>query len=50
MSKITESEIEKFAIELLEKQGYGYIYTSDIAPDLSVRERTQTCDILEGKY
>jgi hypothetical protein len=27
--KITESEIEKFAIELLEKQGYQYIYTPD---------------------
>jgi len=26
MSKITENEIEKFAIELLEKQGYQYIY------------------------
>jgi type I restriction enzyme R subunit len=34
-NKITESEIEKFAIELLEKQGYQYIYAPDIAPDLS---------------
>ena len=50
MTKITESAIEKFAIELFEKQGYGYIYTSDIAPGLSVRERTQTCDMPEGKY
>ena len=33
--KITESEIEKFAIELLEKQGYQYIYAPSIAPDLS---------------
>ena len=41
MSKITES-----TIELLEKQGYRYIY----APDMSVRERTQTCDMPEGKY
>jgi type I restriction enzyme, R subunit len=32
-NKITESEIEKFAIELLEKQGYQYIYAPDIAPD-----------------
>lgn len=33
MNKITESEIEKFAIELLEKQGYQYVYAPDIAPD-----------------
>ena len=33
MSKITESEIEKFAIELLKKQGYQYIYALSIAPD-----------------
>ena len=26
MNHITESAIEKFAIELLEKQGYLYIY------------------------
>jgi len=26
MPKITESEIEAFAIELLEKQGYHYLY------------------------
>jgi len=29
--KITESAIEKFTIELLEKQGYQYIYAPDIA-------------------
>ena len=40
--KTTESEIEKFAIELLEKQGYQYIYAPDIAPDLSV------CDAQAG--
>ncbi len=33
MNKITESAIEKFAIELLEKQGCHYIYAPDIAPD-----------------
>ena len=32
-SKITESSIETFAIELLEKHGYHYIYGPDIAPD-----------------
>ena len=33
MTKITESHIEKLAIELLEKQGFAYIYAPDIAPD-----------------
>ena len=33
MTKITENVIEKFCIELLEKQGYEYIYAPDIAPD-----------------
>lgn len=31
--KITESAVEKFAVELLEKQGYDYYYGPDIAPD-----------------
>ncbi len=31
MSKITESEIEQFAIELLESFNYEYIYGPDIA-------------------
>ena len=35
MTKITESAIEKFAIELLGKQSYQYIYASDIASALS---------------
>lgn len=30
MPKITESEIEAFAIELLEKQGYHYLYAPSI--------------------
>ena len=30
MTKITESEIEQFAIEFLEKQGYGYIHAPDV--------------------
>ncbi|MDD3592218.1 MAG: type I restriction endonuclease [Sulfurovum sp.] len=33
MEKITENEIELFAIELLEKLGYRYIYAPEIAPD-----------------
>ena len=39
MTKITESEIEKFAIDLLEKQGYQYIYAPSIAPDSDTPER-----------
>lgn len=31
--KITESAVEQFACELLEKQGYTYYYGPDIAPD-----------------
>ncbi len=42
MTKITESAIEKFAIELLEKQGYQYIYAPSIAPDLPA------CDAQSG--
>ena len=32
MNKITETQIVKFAIELLENQGYQYVYVPDIAP------------------
>jgi len=39
MNKITESEIDKFAIELLEKQGYRYIYAPPIAPDSDIPTR-----------
>ena len=39
-SRITESTIEKFAIELLKKQGYQYIYAPDIAPDASTSSAT----------
>ena len=38
MIRITESAIEKFAMELFEKQGYQYIYASDIAPDISASD------------
>ncbi len=34
MNKITESETEEFAIELLEKQGCQYTYAASIAPDV----------------
>jgi len=46
MTKITESAIEKFAIELLEKQGYQYIYAPSIAPDSDTPERQSFKDVL----
>ena len=33
MTKITENKIELFAIEFLEKQGFKYIYATNIAPN-----------------
>ena len=44
-NKITESAIEKFAIELLEKHGYQYIYGPDIAPDSETPERASFEDV-----
>jgi type I restriction enzyme R subunit len=45
-NKITESAIEKFAVELLETQGYHYIYAPDIAPDSETPERQSFEDVL----
>ncbi|MFV9630463.1 MAG: type I restriction endonuclease subunit R [Methanosarcinales archaeon] len=45
-NKITESEIEQFAIELLEHQGYQYIYAPDIAPDSDTPKRNRFEDVL----
>jgi len=45
-TKITESAIEKFAIELLERQGYQYIYGPDIAPEGEKPARSSFEDIL----
>ncbi len=39
MTQINEYHIEEFAIELLQKQGYQYIYAPDIAPDSEIPER-----------
>ncbi|MCG2589518.1 type I restriction endonuclease subunit R [Rhodohalobacter sulfatireducens] len=39
MTKITENAIEEFAIELLQKLGYQYIYGPNIAPDTERPER-----------
>jgi type I restriction enzyme R subunit len=46
MTKITENVIETFCIELLEKQGYEYIYAPDIAPDSDNPQRNSFEDIL----
>jgi type I restriction enzyme R subunit len=46
MSKITESEIESFAIELLEKRGYRYSCGPDIAPDGESPARASFADVL----
>ena len=46
MKKITESAIENFAIELLEKSGYQYIYAPSIDPDSDTPERRSFEDVL----
>lgn len=45
-TKITESQIEQFAVELLETQGYHYIYGPDIAPDSDTPARQSFEDVL----
>lgn len=39
MTHITEHSIEEFAIELLDKMGYEYVYAPNIAPDGETPER-----------
>jgi hypothetical protein len=46
MTRITESAIEEFAINLLEKQGYQYVYAPDIAPDSDTPERARFEDVI----
>ena len=46
MTKITENAIELFAIELLEKQGYNYIYAPNIAPDSDTPLRESFEDVI----
>lgn len=46
MKRITESAIEAFAIELLEKQGYQYIYGPSIAPDSDTPERASFEEVI----
>ena len=50
MNKITESKIEEFAIGLLEKLGYQYLYGPDIAPDGNRPERQSFEDVLLLEY
>lgn len=45
-NKITENTIEEFAIELLERLGYQYIYAPDIAHDGERPERNSYEDVL----
>jgi len=46
MTRIKESAIEKFAIELLEKQGWRYLYGPDIAPEEAKEERASFGDVI----
>ncbi len=46
MNKITESAIEEFAIELLNKSGFQYIYAPYIAPDSETQELARFEDVL----
>ncbi len=46
MTRITENTIESFAIELLEKLGYAYIYAPDIAYDGENPERDSYAQVL----
>jgi len=48
MTKITENLIEEFCIELLEKQGFQYIYAPDIAPDGDSPDRDGYDDVILG--
>ena len=43
---VPESETEEFTIELLEKSGYQYVHSSDIAPDGDTPERNRFEDVL----
>ncbi|MDD4855972.1 MAG: type I restriction endonuclease subunit R [Sulfuricurvum sp.] len=46
MTKITENEIELFAIELLEKLGFEYIYAPNICPDSDTPMRESYADVI----
>ncbi len=46
MTKLTESQIEDFAIELLGRLGYLYVYGPTIAPDGESPERSSYSDVI----
>lgn len=46
MTKLTESQIEQWAIELFERLGYTYIYAPDIAPDSDNPQRKTFEEVL----
>ena len=46
MTKITENDIELFAIQQLEALGYQYLYAPDIAPEMENAERASFEDVL----
>ena len=46
MTKLSESQIESFAIELLKHQGYSYLFGPDIAPDGKYPERNSFEDVI----
>ncbi len=46
MNKITESNIEQFAVDLLENQGFQYIYGPIVAPDGEFPARQSYHDVL----
>ncbi|UPK70962.1 type I restriction endonuclease subunit R [Chitinophaga filiformis] len=46
MTRITENSIEAYAIELLDRCGYEYIYAPDIAPDSETPERSNFEQVL----
>lgn len=46
MSYMTESLVEEYAIQLLTKLGYSYLYGPDIAPDSSAPERSSFSEVL----
>ncbi|MFA7275878.1 MAG: type I restriction endonuclease subunit R [Pseudobdellovibrionaceae bacterium] len=46
MTKITESEIEELVIDLLERQGFSYLYGVSIAPDSEIPLRAGFDDVL----
>ncbi|WP_150463937.1 type I restriction endonuclease subunit R [Francisella sp. XLW-1] len=43
---LSESKIEEFAIKLLKREGYNYIYAPDVAPDTDNPIRTTFSDVV----